>query len=55
MSQWVDRFGRNLTGREVLAILSRAAGVSHDLATLERTYRVGAMYRNGDLYFQRLS
>lgn len=55
IAAWADWRGRNYTSAQVVEFLARACGSSITVEQLERTYRVGSEYRNGDVYFQRLS
>ena len=52
---WIDKTGSNLTTDAVCAILNNSAGAAYDAATLEEAYRVGRIYQNGTLWFQRLA
>jgi hypothetical protein len=52
---WCDKLGNNFTSLQIAALLQRAVGSSYDLNTLEKAYRVGAIYRNGCIWFQRIS
>ena len=52
---WVDISGSNLTSQQVCGRLANAAGVTITPIELEGQYRVGAIYRNGSLWFQRIS
>jgi hypothetical protein len=53
--QWVTRSGDNLTAEQVASRINRATGGTYTAETLNRAYRVGAIYRNGGLWFQRIS
>ena len=52
---WTDTTGSNFTTDQVAEIVARRTGVSYTPRLLESTYRVGAIYRNGSVWFQRLS
>jgi hypothetical protein len=53
--EWVDRAGTIMTGTAVSMILNRAAGLPYDAKSLAAAHRVGSIYQNGGLWFQRIA
>lgn len=54
-TQWLANSGNTYTTQQVVDLLAAAMGSSITAEILERTYRVGAMLRNGGVWFQRIS
>jgi hypothetical protein len=52
---WINRQGSNITAQQVCAILAKAAGAAYTPETLNQTFRCGAIYQNGGLWFQRIA
>jgi hypothetical protein len=53
--KWITRAGDNLTSLQVVRKINRAAGASYTVRVLESTYRIGAVYHNGWMWFQRVA
>jgi hypothetical protein len=51
---WIDDRGKNLLTAEVVVYLNHATGGSFTAEVLEATYTIGAIYRNGGIWLQRL-
>ena len=51
---WCTRNGKNVTSQQVCDELLRRCGSSHTVETLHAAYRVGAVYQNGGIWFQRI-
>jgi hypothetical protein len=51
---WVNWAGSNFTSEQVVFILN-ATGSSYTVETLETEYRIGAVFYEGRVWFQRLS
>lgn len=52
---WCNQQGSNFTSAQVCEILEQQAGTWDTTAILEATFRPGAIYRNGSIWFQRMS
>ena len=52
---WVDSRGVNFTTEQVVDFLFRSIGYSGTSSDLCKAYRVGRIYSNGGIWFQRLS
>jgi hypothetical protein len=52
---WVNRFGDNFTSKQVCDAIARMVGASFSRESLEATYAIGSIYKNGSVWFQRLS
>ena len=51
---WVDRNGKNYTASQVCLALARRVGTTYTVQTLHATFRRGAIYANGGVWFQRV-
>lgn len=51
---WINRRNDYMTSQQVCDWLLRLTGSSITVEELHRTYRPGAIYQNGSIWYQRL-
>lgn len=54
MGKWINKQGCNLSSVAVAAMLAQYCGSSITAQQLDATYRVGQVYQNGYIWFQRV-
>ena len=52
---WIDRNGGFLSAEHVCSLIMRHLGVCYSVLDLHAAFSVGAIYRTGGIWFQRLN